>query len=245
MARRSLRIVTWNVWFGQFQQRARQRALWEQLEAVDPDVVCLQEMIPEHLDGPEIERWCARGYWLSDAHIMGYDVVMLSRIPVRHHERLPMVTVMGRSLLMARLATEPPLMVATIHLESTAPMTETRVRQLQDINARLASEPDVVLVGDMNFSDDAPDETAQVEHWTDAWPRLRPGEPGFTVDSHVNEMRYVSKQRHVQRRIDRVFQRGEGWRLRSIERLGTEPLPGDPLTFVSDHFGLMVDLEVA
>lgn len=245
MARRSLRIVTWNVWFGSLERLARQRALWEQLEAVDPDVVCLQEMIPEHLDGPEIERWCDRGYWLSDAYIFGYDVVMLSRIPVRHHERLPMVTVMGRSLLMARLATDPPLTVATIHLESTAPMTDARVRQLRDINAHLASESDVVLVGDMNFSDDAPAETAEVRGWRDAWPLLRPEEPGFTVDSRVNEMRYVSKQGHVQQRIDRVFQRGDGWRLRSIERLGTEPLAGDPLTFVSDHFGLVVDLEIA
>lgn len=239
----SLRIVTWNVWFGQLERRARQRALWQQLEAIEPDVVCLQEMIPEHLAGPEIEQWRARGYWLSDEYITHYDVVMLSRIPVRHRERLPMVSVMGRSLLMARLATEPPLTVATIHLESTPPMTSARVRQLQDINAHLAAEDDVVLVGDMNFSDDAPAETAQVRHWRDAWPVLRPGEPGFTVDSRVNEMRYVSKQRHVQRRIDRVFQRGEGWRLRQIERLGTEPLAEDPLLFVSDHFGLMVDLE--
>ena len=244
MARGPLRIVTWNVWFGQQERMTRQRALWKRLEAVDPDVICLQEMIPEHLAGPQIEHWRdVRGYWLSDDHIFGYDAVMLSRIPVRHFERRPQISQMGRELLVARLDTDPPLTVTTIHLESTDPMTAFRVRQLEDINAYLADEPDVLLMGDMNFSDDAPQETAQVKHWRDAWPLLHPDDPGFTVDSHVNEMRYLSKNRHVQERIDRVFQRGDGWRLRSIERLGTKPLEGDPLTFVSDHFGLVVEVE--
>jgi len=245
VARDSLRIVTWNVWFGQLERRARQRALWERLEAVDPDVICLQEMIPEHLEGPEIERFRERGYWLSDTHVFGYDVVMLSRVPVLEHERRPQESEMGRALLLARLDTQPPLTVATIHLESTSEMTDARVRQLRDIDQHLASEPAVVLVGDMNFSDDDPRETAEIARWHDVWPGLHPDDPGYTVDSHVNEMRYLSKNRHVQKRIDRVFVRGEGWRARSIERLGTEPLADDPLTFVSDHFGLRVDLERA
>ncbi|MCA9712171.1 MAG: endonuclease/exonuclease/phosphatase family protein [Myxococcales bacterium] len=245
MARDRVRIVTWNAWFGQLERAARRRALWRTLRAVDPDVICLQEMLPEDIDGPEPERWRARGYWVSDAYLVGYDVLMLGRIPVLHRERLPLPTQMGRNLLLVRLELDPPLTVATIHLESTAPMTQARVRQLRDIDARLAPEPNVVLVGDMNFSDDDPAETAEVRHWVDAWPRLHPGDPGFTIDSHVNEMRYLGKRRHVRARIDRVLWRGEGWRLRSIERLGTEPIEGDPLTFVSDHFGLVVEFERA
>jgi tyrosyl-DNA phosphodiesterase 2 len=99
-----------------------------------------------------------------------------------------------------------------------------------------------VLVGDMNFSDDAPAETACMQGWHDAWPELHPGDPGFTVDSHINALRFMSKRKHVRKRIDRVFWRGDDWRVASIERLGTEPLEGDPLTFVSDHFGLVVEL---
>ncbi len=245
MDRGGLRIVTWNVWFGQLEREARRRALWEQIEAVDPDVVCLQEMLPEDLDGPHIARWRSRGYWVSDEHLEHYDALMLSRVAVTHHERVPMVSQMGRSLLLARLATPVPLTVATIHLESTHAMTQARVRQLQAIDARLVAEPNMVLVGDMNFCDEDEDETDMVSQWTDAWLELRPGDPGYTVDSTLNEMRYLHKGRHDRKRIDRVFTAGDGWRLRSIERLGTAALQGDPQTFVSDHFGLVVDLDPA
>lgn len=237
-----LRIVTWNVWFGSLQQDERRRALWSQLEALDPDVVCLQEMLAEDLERPELRRWRDRGYWVSNEHIDYYDVVMLSRIPVTHDERLPLPTMMGRSLLMARLDVDPPLTVATIHLESTSSEVEARVQQLRLIDAHLAEEPFSVFLGDMNFDDDAPDETARVKHWDDAWLTLHPGEPGYTVDSHVNQMRFLSKGQHVQKRIDRVFSQGDGWRVDRIERLGMEAVGDDPLTFVSDHFGLCADL---
>ena len=48
------------------------------------------------------------------------------------------------------------------------------------------------------------------------------------------------KHKHV--RFDRVLSRGTGWRLTRVERLGMEALQDDPLTFISDHFGLCAEL---
>ena len=42
-------------------------------------------------------------------------------------------------------------------------------------------------------------------------------------------------------RFDRVFLRGARWQPRTIERVGTTAIDSDG-TFVSDHFGLEVDL---
>lgn len=242
MSEGALRIVTWNVWFGEWQRELRWRALWDRLGHLRPDVVCLQEVIPEHLGSPELDRLRERGVWVSDGDIIDYDVILCSRVRVRDSERLPLPSVMGRNLLVARLATDPPLTVATVHLESTAPMTAFRVRQLEEIRAWLAREPNVILVGDMNFPDGDRPEAAALAGWRDAWLSLRPGEPGFTVDADANEMRALTRPATWQARIDRAFLRGDGWRLAGIERLGLEPLAGDPRTFISDHFGLLIEL---
>jgi endonuclease/exonuclease/phosphatase family metal-dependent hydrolase len=245
MRRAGLRVVTWNVWFNSWERELRQQALWAEIAANDPDIVCLQEVVRDHLAGPEIGGLRERGYWISEARTVGYDVIVATRLPVLASERVPLPSVMGRELLVVRLGTRPALTVATVHLESTAAKTATRVRQLTEIDAWLARETDVLLVGDMNFPDGERPEAAVLAGWTDAWPRCHPGDPGFTVDSEVNEMRAQIKPGDKRARIDRAFHRGEGWRVEAIERLGTRPCAFDPPLapiFVSDHFGLRVDL---
>jgi tyrosyl-DNA phosphodiesterase 2 len=244
MPARTLRIVTWNVWFGHWAREQRQAALWAELERRRPDVVCLQEVVPEHLSGPEIERLRDLGHWVSDEAIFDYDIVTLSRRPVHASERVTLPSMMGRELLIVRLATDPPLTIANVHLESSSEETECRVQQLERIAACLADEAaDVLLLGDMNFPalEDRPENRA-LAGWTDAWAQLRPDEPGYTIDTRINRMRWLHKRKHDQRRIDRVFHRCRGWRVANIEVIGQTPLPDDSLTFISDHFGLCVDL---
>ena len=237
----ALRLVTWNVWFGDWRHQDRQAALWQTLDRFDPDLICLQEMTFEHLYGPDIARRRERGDWISDESIHVYDVLMVARQAPLERQRIRLPTQMGRSLLVARLDVDPPLTVATVHLESTRHAEQARMRQLELINEALADEPNVAFVGDMNFTPDSPPQ-ALVEGWRDAWPELHPDDPGYTVDSELNHMRGL-KVSSKRARIDRVFLRGEGWRVRAIERLGTEAFPDDPLTFISDHFGLLATLE--
>lgn len=241
-----MRLVTWNVWFSEWCRELRQQALWAELTARDPDVICLQEVLPDHLAGPEVRALRRRPYFLSDARFTDYDVLIASRRPVRAFERVPLPSQMGRELLVARLATRPALTVATVHLESTDRMTALRCRQLAEITAHLAHEEDVLLVGDMNFPASDRPEAAYLAGWRDVWPQLHPGDPGFTVDTTVNRMRSARKPGEKRARIDRVFHRGDRWRIDAISLLGTTPIPDpDPDLFISDHFGLQVDLSPA
>jgi len=97
----------------------------------------------------------------------------------------------------------------------------------------------------MNFTPDDPIEnTALDPAFVDIWPALRPGEPGYTVDTDLNTMRIQVKSTPVQKRIDRVFSRSARWRARSIELIGTRPIDVDG-TFTSDHFGLETVFAIA
>jgi endonuclease/exonuclease/phosphatase family metal-dependent hydrolase len=119
-----------------------------------------------------------------------------------------------------------------------------RIEQFDLIHRRLASKDRVVLCGDFNLRPDDVEQAAidrADPAWTDAWLALRFAEPGYTVDTDVNTMRYQLKEKRTQKRIDRVLLRGVT--ARSIELVGTSPVDVDG-TFVSDHFGLLANLDV-
>jgi tyrosyl-DNA phosphodiesterase 2 len=243
---RALRIVTWNVWFGAHRFDERAHALLAELERRRPDVIALQEVTPPLLGLVRRAPWVRAGYQLSDDHgwtLRRYGVLLLSRRPIQRLSLVELPSEMDRLLLIAELACG--LTVATVHLESTAPCAAERATQLSIIGPLLAAEPDVVLVGDMNFAPGAPRETAALDPaLVDVWPALHPDEAGYTVDTDVNTMRYQAKGHADQKRIDRVFLRSQRWQPRAIVLVGTASLDAAG-TFPSDHFGLEVTLAAA
>ena len=235
-----LRIVTWNVWFGRHRFAARGGALLAELERRRADVIALQEVTPPLLRAILDAPWVRAAYQVSELDLIGYDVILLSRVPIVRMATLPLPTAMGRRLVVARLACG--LDVATVHLESTKGCAAERATQLGIIQPALAGlGEDAVLVGDMNFEPGAPLETAALDpSFVDVWPALRPDDPGYSIDTERNWMRLVQGG-PGRMRIDRVFARTRRWRAEAIELLGTAPIDGED-TFISDHFGLLAEL---
>ncbi|MDC3954785.1 endonuclease/exonuclease/phosphatase family protein [Polyangium jinanense] len=244
IAARPLKLVTWNVWFGAHKFRVRQEALLAELSRRSPDVIVLQEVTQKLLAAIVEAPWVRAGYQISDVDgstFSRYGVLLLSRIPIRRLVVLDLPTEMGRRLLSAELSCG--LTVATIHLESTSECTATRVAQLGIIQPYLAaSSPDVVFAGDMNFAPDAAAENAALDPtFVDVWPALHGDRPGFTVDTNINFMRYVMHAEHAHKRIDRVFLRSRAFSPRAATLVGVEPIDEED-TFISDHFGIEVEL---
>lgn len=236
-------VLTWNVWFGDHMFEERRAALLRELDRRRPDVIALQEVTPELLEQLAAEPWVRSRYQLTDVELwQRYDIVMLSRLPIREVSSLELPTQMGRRLLVVELACG--LAVASVHLESMKESIAAREAQLRLIQPYLAGlGPDTVFVGDMNFRPEDEIETSAIEpDYVDVWPALRPDDPGYTADSERNAMRYMLKPTLSQKRIDRVFVRGR-WRATGIELVGTLPIDDDG-TFTSDHFGLAVDLAI-
>jgi len=232
-----VRLLTWNVWFGGHMFEERRAALLAELERRRPDVIALQEVTEELLVPLLEEPWVRAGYQVSTRQLHRYDVVLLSRLPIRWMTLIDLPSGMGRRLLTAELACG--LAIATVHLESTRDEAQARASQLRIIQPALAQRyADVLLAGDMNFEPDHPLENAALDPgFVDTWPVLRPGEPGYTVDTDINLMRLQVNSNPAHKRIDRIFARGSRWRARSIELVGTAAIELDG-TFTSDHFGL-------
>jgi endonuclease/exonuclease/phosphatase family metal-dependent hydrolase len=204
------------------------------------DVIALQEVTQELLDMILSVPWIRRSYQVSEPEVIGYDVIILSRLPIRRMATVRLPSTMGRRLIVAELACG--LEVATVHLESTPAATAVRLEQLAIVFDYLASRGDVVLVGDMNFDPTASLETGAIDpRFVDLWPALRPSDPGHTIDASRNPMRGMSSNESQPQRVDRAFARVTRWIPHRIDLLGTSAID-DEQTFISDHFGLGVDL---
>lgn len=237
-----MRLLTWNVYFGGHMFEERAEALVAELLRRRPEVIALQEATLELM--LRLGGLADAGYECSDQAgatlSYGYGVVLFARAPVRGFRFVDLPTEMGRTLVTTEL--ESGLTVATVHLESIDVSRPARLAQLAVIQERLARKDDVVWVGDMNFRpDDEPEQAALDPAWVDVWPALHPDDPGYTVDTDLNAMRAQLKSTPTHKRIDRVFLRSARWQPRTIERVGTTAIDSDG-TFVSDHFGLEVEL---
>lgn len=235
-------LLTYNVWFGAHMFEERRVALLAELERRKPDVICLQEVTKELLDVLIDQPWMTR-YTCSDIELFQtYDVVILSKLPLKRLSALQLPTQMGRRLLVAELACG--LSIGTVHLESMKQSTHPRAAQLRVIQPALAALGDSVLCGDMNFQPSDEIESAALDPaFIDVWPTLS-DDPGYTADSQINKMRFELKPTLSRKRIDRVFLHSQRWKASSIELVGTEPIDIDG-TFPSDHFGLAATLTVA
>ncbi len=242
---RSISLVTFNAWFGEYHMYTRQEALLALLAELDADVVALQEATSELVEKIGRTQWL-EGYVRSDLEVHPHGLLCLSRVPVKRFVRHSLPSMFGRELLVAEL---DDLAVGIVHLESTRGLAAQRRAQLDQIFPKLQAYPDAALMGDFNLCSTWDENDALDPTYLDLWPALRSAEPGWTEDTEINRMRKQLTGKHKQVRFDRILLRSSRWKATAIDLLGTEPVePTEPVTpagspvFPSDHFGLRATL---
>ena len=246
-----LKLVTYNIWFGGFARSERTSALLELLANCDADIIGLQEVTPPLLDQILQTTWIRAAYTISDisgGSVDPYGVLMLSRIPLINWRLDVLPSAMGRMLLSGELhAHGTRTYIATVHLESTIDAAPIRAKQLRRIFPLLEGTHHALLMGDFNFCSTWPAENRQLDpEYLDLWHELHPAQPGYTIDSSRNTMRFEQDHEQKQVRFDRIIMRSQrpGWIATQMDVIGTEPIAsGPPAIFVSDHFGLSCTLE--
>jgi tyrosyl-DNA phosphodiesterase 2 len=243
----SLRVVTFNVWFDRFECERRCAAVLEILRHATADVIALQEVTPYFLQRLLAEPWLRDAYLSSRSKLLDarYDVVMLSRVPVRRFVSHALTTDMGRRLHALEIpTTRGRLVVAGVHLESMRERTPTRLVQIDECIPILGRADFSVWLGDFNSAPSSEEDQRIRGAFRDAWDDLD-GAPGYTRDSSRNAMlAKVKADRH--QRIDRILWRGQGFQPARVRLLGTNPLAGtEGQVFPSDHFGLVAELEAS
>ncbi|MFJ8856258.1 poly(A) polymerase [Streptomyces sp. NPDC102437] len=244
-----LTLLTWNTLWDRYDSdridTARRRPLLlDALRVADADVIALQEAEPALLALLLAAPWVRDGYtfWADPAgrDVADCGLLLLSRVPVREaglhvlgpHKAVAAVVVDGP---------DGPVTVAVTHLSSdhSADGAGRRDAELADLATGLAAvEGDVALLGDFNDGGDTPQDRLGM---ADAWSRVHGADDRTpTFDPSANPLAAVSSLSGRASRLDRVLVRSERLRPASAVLLGDVPAP-DGL-YVSDHFGVRVEL---
>ncbi|HEX2063274.1 MAG TPA: endonuclease/exonuclease/phosphatase family protein [Acidimicrobiales bacterium] len=260
-----LRVMTLNIWnlSGPWEERRGEIVAW--LDEVEPDVVCLQEVVQSE-DQDQAE-------WLADAAAVDYHVAfggsldfgggqfgnaVLSRWTVEesHNAQLPYDADRGdmqRTVLHARTRGMDVFSTHLTHLKHAGALREAEVAELvRVVEQRAADDAAVppVVAGDFN----AEPESTEVRHlcgltslngrstyFQDAWRVAGGSGPGLTWD---NRNPFAATQKEIDRRLDYVF---VGWRKQSgAGRVRSARVVCDVSrtgTFASDHYGVVAEVD--
>ncbi|MFE9856797.1 poly(A) polymerase [Streptomyces sp. NPDC005780] len=244
-----LTVLTWNTLWDRYDSdridTARRRPLLlDALRAADADVIALQEAEPALLELLLARDWVRDGYVLA-TDPAGRDVpdcglLLLSRLPVSEaalHALGPHKAVAAAVVETA----EGPVTVAVTHLSSDhSPEGATRRdTELADLATGFAAiEGELLLVGDFNDGGDRPQTRLAM---TDAWSEVHgPADTTPTFDPSVNPLAAVSSLSGRVSRLDRVLLRTG--RLCARSAVLTGETPGPDGLYVSDHYGVRVEL---
>ena len=256
--------MTLNIWnlSGPWRERRIEIVAW--LRRLEPDLVCLQEVI-DNPDGRNQARWLAEevgGYHVAYGGLpLGERVLfgnaVLSRWPIDAEHSDPLTHPPGdldvpRVVVHARTN---GLDVFSTHLNWKLDDGVAREAQVQDVvraietHADPASPLPPILGGDFNADPDSTEIRflcglaslgGRSTYFQDAWRVAGGGGDGYTWD---NRNPFAAEAFEPDRRIDYVF---VGWKKgRGAGRVETARVVCDRAitgTFASDHFGALIDV---
>jgi endonuclease/exonuclease/phosphatase family metal-dependent hydrolase len=263
-----LKALTLNIWNRQGPWEKRLPLIRSGIEALEPDVIGLQEVLAMEGNGSQAHEIAeGLGYhvavfpaWAIGGGLTFCNAVM-SRHPIIDSQTFPLppkVEHESRSLGFA-LVDAPcgRVPVFVTHLSWKFHEGFLRVEQVKSI-ARLVKEHapgggfPPILMGDFNAEPDA-DEMRYLRglttlgeprsvYFADVWDSVGEGE-GFT---YARANQYALRAREPSRRIDYIYVRGPDRQLRG-EPLLARVVFDEPLenVYPSDHFGLYTELQAA
>lgn len=237
----TLRVLTWNIWFDSYEFACRMASVLSIIKESNPDIICLQEVIPQFYDiiSYSQHKWLLEEYspsadkgenrWSIDP----YGTLILTRkaLGPSTSQILPLTTEMNRYLVTSVVNN---ICIASVHLESLSTHS-TRIKQMNEIKEHLKLYPNVIITGDFNFCsyrnyvlNSEPlnnDDLVEIFHeFKDVWLELKGGEMGYTFDTETNLMlRYKQLEKM---RYDRIIYKNTDPALMpiNIEMVGTEPV---------------------
>jgi endonuclease/exonuclease/phosphatase family metal-dependent hydrolase len=247
----TLTVVTLNLWHDQQDWPRRRALILEELRSLDPDVVCLQEVLQHAtLRNQALDLADSLGYRVTfgsvdpDTSVKRYGNAILARHPMLETAWKPLEPRSDyRVVVHARLDFRGrPLDVFDTHLHHTAEGAAIRAQQVRDLLAYVQARRGrgaAVLAGDFNAAPGAPELRAVMKRHVDVFASLHPGAAGDTVTT-LNPFKG-----HAPRRIDYVLVSRVGEP--ALEPLSCEIVFDQPAadgTWPSDHFGVVARLLV-
>eukprot|EP00049_Salpingoeca_infusionum_P010603 m.183186 g.183186 ORF g.183186 m.183186 type:complete len:337 (-) comp14688_c0_seq6:1949-2959(-) len=253
-----LRVASWNI-NGLSEQEdligLRFRKACIAIVKAKADVVALQEVVPSQVallsrlllangyqkcgDVPELIKGKPHPYFTLTFYKQqpGFKLSHVARIPFPN-------SIMMRDMLICTFSLGgEAIEVVNLHLESEARFSASRIAQADIVLEHLCDVEFGVAIGDLNIRDREAAQALRPHTGAvqDAWEACgSKKESKFTWDLVLNDTIKFGNGSKPRLRFDRCWFRG--FNAKGLQLLGTEESPD--VGFISDHFGLLVDLEI-
>ena len=254
-------IVTWNVdGINKKKLESRTRSICNILLKFKPDIILLQEVVPEsegifqeemsHLYTIFKSRGTKNTYYTATFILKtGRNVYIKTSYSNTIQYKL---SIMGRDMLIVKLKIEGiTLNIVNTHLESTDSFTKIRSHQLQQLFSWSQSIPKsemIVVAGDTNLTnDELQGKEGLPVDWIDVWESLGKNEDTqYTWDMTRNDNIDIESDDKPRFRFDRIWLRDSvPSRVTPLtfQLIGTERL-ADNDCFPSDHWGILTTFKL-
>mmetsp|Transcript_22266 Transcript_22266/g.44829 ORF Transcript_22266/g.44829 Transcript_22266/m.44829 type:complete len:635 (-) Transcript_22266:2247-4151(-) len=268
--RRSLVLVSWNISSSQSsaiapnpQLRAAEapRLIREEILRSQPDIIVLQETLcpsygSDHYSSSGYVSMGSQTAWVTQKHVSldgTYIDLLVKRELASNAQRITFQTFETNELpAVAAIITLPNrtrIAVASLHLPHTKEAAPIRKRLCSAIMEQLSTQQceGIILAGDFNMRKFEDNGTEQLcgGNWVDAWKAVTRSNyrKEYTWDGNENLYHgHDSFQFHC--RFDRCYVKGEKLRLTHFDLIGNQPVDGKEGDYLSDHYGIVVKLDI-
>ncbi|XP_076031726.1 tyrosyl-DNA phosphodiesterase 2-like [Oratosquilla oratoria] len=249
----TFKLLTWNIdGIEEHNLKKRTKAVKKIIEMENPDVVFLQELVPQTYS--YLEEHLPQYMFVSSGLENYFNATLLRRTTIYfdgHNLTYYPNTRMGRSLLAIEAHIgDLKLYLLNTHLESTAEFAEPRMDQLRScFSALTKNKPDAtsILGGDLNLRDKEVTQVGLPEGVHDMWETCGSRkECKYTWDTLRNTNKEMGGKFKPRMRFDRVYLHQpkpakvepKHFGLVGIEKISCTQ------SFPSDHWGLVVYFEI-
>lgn len=241
--------IQYNVWFDKHNYFNRREALLEILKQKNASVICLQEVIQPFLDFIQEDDFIKKNYYISDSMLEPYNIVMLSKFPLRFYH-LTFPTNQNRYLILGELKlksknTSKSLVFSTSHFESLE-NADFRKDQMQRSFKVLNEFKNAFLLADFNIDEDINKKEMDNfdELYVDSWNFWKEKNSLRKEDGYT----YYEDQSEPKQRLDRIlYGKYSDFEVTNFEIIGKEKIKVDSkaksstVATPSDHQGLFAE----
>lgn len=260
----SISVLSYNIWFDEFKRYERLNALIDIINKYDPDVICLQEVIPETYEILKSQLVNYPNYFPNELH-MAYGCVIFSKYDiVQTYNKFYPETQMGRNLLAITIKRKIflseiegiktiNLTIATSHFESlfgaiNSTKTSQYIHARKTLDSMYDSNNPIIFCCDSNILKNEEQYFFTDSSWVDSFiefnSHISKDMDGFTYDTRLNKNLITRNLKEIRSRIDRILYRGTMLKLTDYKMIQNSISNNlfDDLQNVSepsDHFGII------
>jgi endonuclease/exonuclease/phosphatase family metal-dependent hydrolase len=241
-------LLTYNVAEFSDSDPERISRLIQQIAALEPDIIHLQEAQKQTLKqlgaNPHVKRHYAQFHAGQPNSLPrgGRMILTKKALKARQSSYSEFPSEMDRGMLSVQVSLcDHSHVLANLHLESPDLLfwrsQRLRARQVEILGGWGKQHPANIIAGDFNTFLDATIDHHLKRHGSDVWDALRGNEPGLTWDPQANPMAsWHGLLRFSGSRLDRVLFRSDVLLPTSITLIGV-----NATTSLSDHYGLLAE----